>query len=387
MENLVRPILVLEILLVNLLTAHCCLKKKYSNLLTVTILTLFTLGTMALSLYIRQQTGVPYLGGGILIVIGFSFLFPLIFLYQESPGRILAVMLFSWSHTLSAGFLSRQAAAFFPAADLQKTTLLVQTMVLFLSTPFMIRFVNRRFSVIISNLPPRLNRYLLGLSSLQFLSITAILISGGNSSYGRWPAIVVVLVFLITLLSYSLIHIIVRNFINIETLEYLAYRDSLTGTENRLAFFLDCNHRIALNRPFRIVYMDLDGFKGVNDTHGHQAGDRYLQEFTRAARKAAGDTGKIYRLSGDEFACVMEQGPESTSQEELKRKICMEIRPEIPFRGVSTGTSLFPGDGHTPDELLVRADNRMYRAKRAPGEKPACRLQDSMECGGSMGDA
>ena len=154
---------------------------------------------------------------------------------------------------------------------------------------------------------------------------------------------------------------------------HAALHDPLTGLANRAAFDLALERRIADARGgagrLALAYVDLDGFKPVNDTWGHQAGDRVLQVVARRLEGAFRDADLVARLGGDEFAVII--GPDGTATplearvEQARRAITVPIGWEGRELAVtaSIGVALRPGAGDTPEALLAAADAAMYRAK------------------------
>ena len=159
-----------------------------------------------------------------------------------------------------------------------------------------------------------------------------------------------------------------------EVAEQLASHDSLTGLPNRRRFMEYAEDRISLARrrkePLALLYIDLDGFKRINDEIGHRAGDIVLtalgEKFTRFVRKGE----IIARLGGDEFAMLVYG---YTKKEELesiaKRLVQLCVQPimvddeEVKI-GMSIGISTYPEHAASIDELLSRADEAMYKIKR-----------------------
>lgn len=158
-----------------------------------------------------------------------------------------------------------------------------------------------------------------------------------------------------------------------ETIRKLAYRDDLTGLPNRISlldrFQLELAHARRGKSSLGVMYLDLDGFKLVNDTHGHEAGDHVLKVTARrlASTLRAGDT--VARLGGDEFVLLLPAvaGPEEARK--VGEKIVAALEQPIDWKDVtlhvsaSIGLALYPEDGDEPETLLRRADKAMYRAK------------------------
>lgn len=160
-----------------------------------------------------------------------------------------------------------------------------------------------------------------------------------------------------------------------EAIRKLAYRDDLTGLPNRISlldrFQLELAHARRGRTGLGVMYLDLDGFKSVNDIHGHEAGDHVLKVTARrlASTLRAGDT--VARLGGDEFVLLL---PAVSSVDEARRvgeKLVAAIEQPIEWPGselnvsASIGLALYPLDGDEPETLLRRADKAMYRAKSA----------------------
>lgn len=158
-----------------------------------------------------------------------------------------------------------------------------------------------------------------------------------------------------------------------EQLDYLAHHDPLTGLANRR--LLEERLAVALDRAARtdrgiaVLFIDLDRFKNINDTLGHQAGDLVLREVAERLRKHESVSDTITRVGGDEFLAVVEDldAPAAASQiasrilGDLSRNSVM-LDQEF-FVGASIGISLFPQDGRDSATLIQYADMAMYRAK------------------------
>jgi diguanylate cyclase len=157
-----------------------------------------------------------------------------------------------------------------------------------------------------------------------------------------------------------------------QRLAHLAYHDPLTDLPNRVLMHdrLEQAARAAYRdaRPLALLVMDLDGFKEVNDTLGHHAGDRVLQHVAARMRKTLREADTVARLGGDEFAVILPfadaNGAVLTAQKvlhELERPFILEGR-SMTLRA-SVGIACFPDHGTTAQSLLQRADVAMYLAK------------------------
>jgi diguanylate cyclase (GGDEF)-like protein len=154
-----------------------------------------------------------------------------------------------------------------------------------------------------------------------------------------------------------------------------AMRDPLTGVQNRSGAIaaLDVQTNAAPAQSFGLVFIDLDGFKKINDVYGHATGDTLLRVVAQRlqAEVRAGDS--VCRLGGDEFVCVIgaPASPEDvrTVAQRLRRAVCRpyEIGGDSYVVGCSIGVSMHPQHGTTAESLLARADSAMYAAKASGG--------------------
>ena len=153
--------------------------------------------------------------------------------------------------------------------------------------------------------------------------------------------------------------------------EYLAHHDSLTGLPNRTSFSQTLTR--ALRRSdasdLAVISLDLDGFKPVNDRHGHPVGDALLIAVADRLRECVSNDGWVARLGGDEFVMLGASSPEDGTIDVLCRRIIDQLTKPFVVLGeqVTIGTSVgvaFVGvDGETCGDLLKNADAALYRAK------------------------
>jgi diguanylate cyclase (GGDEF)-like protein len=154
---------------------------------------------------------------------------------------------------------------------------------------------------------------------------------------------------------------------------YLAQHDTLTDLPNRLLFREQLTQALAYIRRGRILallFLDLDQFKGVNDTLGHPVGDALLQAVAQRLRERVRETDIVARLGGDEFAIVQIGLDDPTEASDFAERLISVL--EAPFTieghqiiiGTSIGVAFAPQDGMDPDTLLKNADLALYRAKQ-----------------------
>jgi diguanylate cyclase (GGDEF)-like protein/PAS domain S-box-containing protein len=156
-------------------------------------------------------------------------------------------------------------------------------------------------------------------------------------------------------------------------IEYLAFHDGLTGLPNRSLLEDRLAQAIASadrhGETFAVLFVDLDGFKGLNDHHGHERGDEFLKEMARRLSGAvrAGDT--VARMGGDEFVVLLAQVTGRVEVATAVERLLEEVRQPIAVGGAtvsvtaSIGAALYPDDEASGDTLLRHADVAMYQAK------------------------
>lgn len=159
-----------------------------------------------------------------------------------------------------------------------------------------------------------------------------------------------------------------------EMISYHAYHDSLTGLPNRVLFFDKLSVAIveaSLDRTMlAVLFMDLDRFKKINDTLGHNIGDRLLQEVAKRLVECIGSNGIVARMGGDEFTILLTNIHRIEEVMDAADRITNTLKPSfINTKGhelyvtPSIGISIYPDDGTDPQTLLKNADIAMYRAK------------------------
>jgi diguanylate cyclase (GGDEF)-like protein/PAS domain S-box-containing protein len=156
-------------------------------------------------------------------------------------------------------------------------------------------------------------------------------------------------------------------------LQHLAHHDALTGLANRTlllerlkaAIDAAAGHR----RQGALAFLDLDNFKHINDTFGHEAGDAVLREIAARLRDSMREEDTVARLGGDEFVLVIAEQPDVTQLANLVERVRQSVSAPIVvdgkeiLPGTSIGVSLFPQDGRTVDQVMRAADAAMYHAK------------------------
>lgn len=160
-----------------------------------------------------------------------------------------------------------------------------------------------------------------------------------------------------------------------EELRYLAHHDPLTKLTNRALFYdrltlgLSMAHRYQNN--LALLFLDINDFKGINDIHGHAAGDRVLCTVARRLEGCVRETDTVARMGGDEFTVLLTDIKSAHAVTEKVEQILTVMNEplgaefgEVRMPSCSIGVACYPADGEDADTLLSRADSQMYQIKR-----------------------
>ena len=162
-------------------------------------------------------------------------------------------------------------------------------------------------------------------------------------------------------------------------LKHLAHFDPLTGLPNRLELEERLSEALELARTnatrVALVFVDLNGFKAINDRYGHAAGDRVLVTTATRLKRILRGTDTVARIGGDEFVVILQDLPQGESLQDEARTLCqkifVELSPPVAIGndqrhiGTSLGVAVFPDHAPSIDRLLHIADLAMYEAKRS----------------------
>ena len=159
----------------------------------------------------------------------------------------------------------------------------------------------------------------------------------------------------------------------LERAHHLAHHDALTGLPNRHLLHERLQRAVVHGkryaRQFAVMALDLDRFKPINDTFGHEAGDATLRELAMRLQSCVRASDTVARVGGDEFVILGEETRTYVDAETIAGKIHLALAEPFNFRdlewtlGASIGVALFPDDGHDAETLLRHADDAMYQAK------------------------
>jgi diguanylate cyclase (GGDEF)-like protein len=180
---------------------------------------------------------------------------------------------------------------------------------------------------------------------------------------------------------------VIHNSIVFEQTQEDSLTDPLTGLPNRRSMFVHLSRELSragrLRSDVALIVMDVDGFKAINDTYGHNVGDAALRAIAEALQRGLRPYDLCVRYAGDEFIIVltgcsreMAEAKKRELQEQLA-VIELVVRPGRFIRStVSAGVAVYPHDGETYETLLAAADQRMYRDKAGRrGDMPIRRIQ------------
>jgi diguanylate cyclase (GGDEF)-like protein len=161
-----------------------------------------------------------------------------------------------------------------------------------------------------------------------------------------------------------------------------AQTDGLTGLLNHATFTADLERAVQAGERFGLIMLDLDDFKGFNDTLGHPTGDLLLQGIARALTSAGRESDQAYRYGGDEFALIL-PGTDAAGARAVADRVRRAVHEEGGLRGggnalavtCSTGVAAFPGDGEDAAAILTAADRACFLAKRSGRDRVATALE------------
>ena len=159
-----------------------------------------------------------------------------------------------------------------------------------------------------------------------------------------------------------------------EQIKHQAYHDGLTGLPNRRLFYEKIHECILMAKRYQhtvgIMFVDLDGFKSVNDNFGHDIGDLLLQEVSKRLQQCVRETDIVARMGGDEFTLILPEIVIKADANKVAEQIRRVLHEPFVLNGFSIiisssiGISIFPDDGDNEELLVKKADDAMYQAKQ-----------------------
>jgi diguanylate cyclase (GGDEF)-like protein/PAS domain S-box-containing protein len=157
-------------------------------------------------------------------------------------------------------------------------------------------------------------------------------------------------------------------------LQLSAHYDALTELPNRILLSdhmqQSMTRSLRSNQSVAIAYIDLDGFKTINDNYGHSVGDQFLRQIARYLKLSLREGGTLARIGGDEFVAVLDELNENTDSHIILNRMLEAAATELVIDGkplkvsASIGVTFYPQNNSSPDQLLRHADHAMYKAKQ-----------------------
>lgn len=156
-----------------------------------------------------------------------------------------------------------------------------------------------------------------------------------------------------------------------ERFDFMAHHDSLTGLPNRLSLMEYLKVKCSQNSPFAFLFLDLDGFKEVNDSYGHRFGDKLLMRIAEVLQTITPMNSKIIRTGGDEFVVILECKEEENQIDLMMQNLVHTLHHPFSIDNIdiyitaSVGIAMYPSDADNSEDLFQKADAAMYNAKKS----------------------
>ncbi|MDA3812084.1 MAG: EAL domain-containing protein [Spirochaetaceae bacterium] len=159
-----------------------------------------------------------------------------------------------------------------------------------------------------------------------------------------------------------------NSFNNLEEMNSLALYDSLTGVANKKHFdsYIEnlIPESIKNEYKFSILFIDIDNFKKINDSPGHEVGNKVLQDVASRINRCLDPNDFLFKVGGDEFIAILPEISDDFSPALMASKILAVEDPDLHMPTLSIGIANFPDDGSTKNDLVQKAENAMYKAKK-----------------------
>lgn len=355
---------VLEVIIVEAASVWLLSRKKHSFAIFASIYAAITLALLLFMCLVAVRLPGYGNGNGRFFVLGVFYFIPALVNFSGDWRSRIIIAFYSFSYGLAGFCLAVRIGYLFETAHMDIVVLTVQTLLYAATFPFFLRFSKKQVVTSIQQANDKQKGLLIRLTIISFLLVIAynrIMVEGAT---GLKYLLVYLFLLYFVLLTYRLIVSYLQVDKDNQNLNTLVKIDRLTQLGNRLAL------RDALNRwqeeegEFYLLFLDLNHFKSINDSFGHDAGDRYLQAFALELKKTVAAAAECFRLAGDEFICLThaQQLPEQIKA--LRPPITSEAGVDIPYLGVSVGAVRYPAETNSISALLKLADERMYEDKR-----------------------
>ncbi len=364
--SVVEFLAMLEIALVNIFTFDRCCRKRYTAACTAVALAGFTALIFVLLYGAKALLGISQTGSGLLIPLGFLYLLPLGLLYRERLSRVFAVMCMCWLYTMGMQALAFHGVRLWGEDENYLSVLLVSSVLFLLTLVPFYKYLVPKYIFILQQTQPlgrHWNGYLVCSGGLHFALLAVLHIEFLQAAGSLMKLLILVLLLSATFFSYALLYKMVSDTAKMNHLEHQVLHDPLTGLCNRVQLFRDLERLLEEEREFSVLFMDLDGFKQVNDRYGHTVGDRYLQHFAAISADICSAGGQVYRFGGDEFMVLYTGALPAETVESLRECRGWEPCAPCPFNQVSIGVLSCRPPHKSVEEILRLVDEKMYADK------------------------
>lgn len=368
MDTLIIPniLLVLEMFFINTYATLACSKRKRSTIEIWFYMVLFSLLIFASIWFTTPEiTGYTLQRSyRMLSIAGLIYLLPLHFLVKQPFRHTLIIFNTFWVYSLIVFAVSYRISNLVFTNTTEWSSLGIQTLLYLASLPYILKFMQQKMVFIIGNIKGKTQSVLIMLTFSLILLIYAIKYSFENGSNLFIEIMILLLIGFCFAITFQLAFSFIDAARSVEVLGLKSKTDPLTRLRNREAMLEDAYNRINSQKPFSVIFLDLDNFKSVNDSFGHAVGDDYLVSFANSARRLLDIKDKMYRISGDEFLVLKDGASCEKSCREFEKMRFLNNPSGIEFLGLSTGCSSYPADSKNISELLGIADSRMYQNKK-----------------------
>lgn len=362
-DLLVTLVAPLEMLVINLFVIDRCSERKYSPLRTYATMGVFIAILIPIAYFIILSTPNFGDGSGLFIFLGFFFAIPIRLLYKNSVAKIIALACTSWVYTFFLFSISVHISYMIDAIPQPYTVSVIQTSLYIVSFAWFYKKLKYQLFPMFSQLNAKETKTLMWLGIVWFWTAFIINLSFIYVQYQILRVLAIASFAVCAYNFYAYIQRLVNSYREVESLEQIAYYDSLTQLYTRALLTSDVEQLIQRDIRFSLIFMDLNNFKSVNDTYGHNVGDEYLAFFAQETKKIVGNKGGFYRIAGDEFVGILIETSTDSVLRQLDQLPKTIGHTEVPFLGVSYGVAVFPDEAKTLPALLEIADKKMYRMK------------------------
>jgi len=356
----------IEMIFFNMFTVDSCCQRKYSRWVTALLTALFTFAIIPSTVLVLKMGTRLMLetGNGLVLLVGWLYVPFCQLLYSGRFMRKVSIVFTTWSYTYFVYYIAVALVTLCESQNIMLHMFVVQSSIYLISGMFFARFVKRNYIKMLNTLTISNEFFLTVVTGIWFITIMI-----GSQAFMFdfiWlDTSLAILVGADGILSYVAYYRLSNSEIRKEELEKLAYTDALCQLNNRTKLYIDIKELLNKQDSFKLIYVDINWLKNINDSYGHSYGDNYIALFASKAVKLLGESGKMYRVSGDEFVCIYTGTQEHKEIFELalRNQLWMDTHPTIKYYGCGIGEAHYPKDGDDMDALLKVADANMYLDK------------------------